>query len=85
VSTPSQGLAIGSLICGILSLLCCASILTGPAAVIMGFIARKNANENPNQFGGAGLALAGMVCGGIGFVVGNLVAILWLMGTLARF
>ncbi len=66
--TASQGLAIGSLVSGILSLLCCFSIITGPAAVIMGFIARKKANEDPAQFAGAGLAPGGMICGVVGTV-----------------
>lgn len=77
VEAPSQGMAIGALVCGVLSILCCfISVLTGPAAIIMGFIARKNATENPNEFGGASLALAGMICGAIGTVLGIVVIIL---------
>jgi hypothetical protein len=67
---PSSGLAIGSLICGILSCVCCFSILTGPAAVIMGFIAKKKADENPAEYGGRGLAVGGMITGAIGVLIG---------------
>ena len=75
---PSQGLAIGSLICGILSCLCCMSLLTGPAAMIMGFIAKKNADQNPAQYGGRGMALGGMIAGGLGIFIGIAQAI-WLL------
>jgi hypothetical protein len=77
VEGPSQGLAVGALVCGVLSILCCfISVFMGPAAIIMGFIAKKNATENPNEFGGASLALAGMICGGIGTVLGIVIIIL---------
>ena len=66
VSGQSQGLAIASLVCGILSCICCFSILTGPAGFIMGIIAKKKADEDPAHFGGRGLALGGMITGGIG-------------------
>lgn len=66
----SKGLAIGSLVCGILSCLCCLSVITGPAGVIMGYMAKKKAEEEPAVYGGRGLAVAGMITGGIGFVIG---------------
>ena len=69
VAAPSQGLAIGALVCGVLSCLCCVSILTGPAGLIMGFIAKKKADEDPAHYGGRGLALAGMITGGIGILL----------------
>jgi hypothetical protein len=67
---PSSGLAIGSLICGILSCVCCFSIVTGPAAVIMGFIAKKRADENPSEYAGHGLAMGGIITGAIGVLLG---------------
>ena len=72
----SQGLAIASLVCGILSCLCCISILTGPAGLIMGFIAKKKADENPLHFGGRGLAVAGMITGGVGTALVVVIVIL---------
>lgn len=75
-SGPSQGLAIGAMICGILSCLCCISVLTGPAGVIMGFIARKKATEDPANFGGATFAMVGMITGALGFILGIVLIIL---------
>jgi len=59
-----QTLAIVSLVCGILGILCC-GLLTGIPAIITGYMAKNNADSNPNQYGGRGLAVAGMIMGGI--------------------
>jgi hypothetical protein len=69
---PSQGLAIGSLVCGILSCTICCSmgILLGPAAVVMGFMAKKKAEESPSEYGGRSLALGGMITGAVGILFG---------------
>ena len=61
-------LAIVSLVCGILSLTCCGPV-TGIAALITGFMAKNNVEGNPQQYGGRGLALAGMIMGGISLVL----------------
>lgn len=61
-------LAIVSLVCGILSLTCCGAV-TGIAALITGFMAKNNIDANPQQYGGRGLALAGMIMGGISTVL----------------
>lgn len=74
--TQSKGLAIGSLVCGVLSCLCCISVITGPVGVVLGFIARKKASEDPQNFGGEGLAMAGMITGALGFVIGIALIIL---------
>jgi hypothetical protein len=63
-------LPIVSLVLGILSLCCYVSPITGIAAVITGFMGMKNANSMPNEYGGKGLAIAGMIIGGLMFVVG---------------
>lgn len=68
----TDGLAIGSLITGILSLVCfwpfCLGILLGPAAAIMGFISRQRVSASGGTVGGAGLGLAGLILGVVGFV-----------------
>jgi hypothetical protein len=68
----TDGLAIGSLICGILSLVCffplCLGILLGPAAAIMGFISRQRVAASGGMIGGGGLALAGLILGVVGFI-----------------
>ena len=67
------GVAIASLVCGILSLLCCPlawcgsccgglNVLLAIAAVVLGIIALVKAFE------GKGMAIAGLVCGGIALV-----------------
>ena len=65
----NRTLAIISMISGILSCLCCFSIITGPAGLICGWIAKKNIAENPGQYGGAGLATVGMITGTLGIVI----------------
>ena len=61
----NQTLPIVSLVLGIISLCCYIGIITGPAALITGYMGMKNANTNPDQYGGKGLAIAGMILGGI--------------------
>jgi serine/threonine-protein kinase len=64
-----QTLAIASLICGVLSIvLFCFSGILGIPAIVLGVMARKRVAENPERYGGAGLAMAGIVCGLAGTV-----------------
>ena len=63
-SGQDQTLAIVSLVCGVLSIVCCGAI-AGIPAIITGFMAKNNVDSNPNQYGGRGFALAGMILGGI--------------------
>ena len=44
--------------------------MTGLAALITGFMANKKATQDPQNYGGKGLALAGMICGGVFFLLG---------------
>ncbi len=68
------GFSIASLVCGILSLTCCcASILGGilaVAAVALGIIALRN------KYDGKGMAIAGIITGGIGFMIAGISLIL---------
>ena len=61
-AAPKTGLAITSLVLGILGLFCL-YILTGLPAIITGHMARARAKKRPEQYGGAGLALAGLILG----------------------
>lgn len=80
----NQTLAIVSLALGVLSLFCCTFILPGLAAVVTGFMARSKVNENPNQYGGSGIALAGMITGGVSVLFGIILIILYVFtGALA--
>ena len=64
-------LAIVSLVCGILSI-CLCGVATGVPALITGFMAKNNADKNPTEYGGRGMALAGMITGAIGTILGIL-------------
>ena len=76
---PSQGLAIASMICGILCYIgCCAWYLALPlaiAAIVTGHIARSKAKSDPVRYGGKGMARAGLVTGYLGLIGGLIFAI----------
>lgn len=57
----NSGLAVASLVCGILSLICL-GLLSGIPAVICGHLARGKIKRDPSV-GGEGLALAGLIMG----------------------
>ena len=71
--SPDQTLAIVSLCLGIGSVTigwCCyLGVLLGPAAMITGFIAMQKNKKDPQAFGGRGLAIGGIVTGGIYFAL----------------
>lgn len=62
-----QTLGIVSLISGVVGLLCCAwlGIILGPVALITGFMQMNKVKQDPTRFGGNGLAIAGMIVGGL--------------------
>ncbi len=66
----NQTLPIISLVLGIVSLCCYISPITGIAALITGYLGMKNANNDPANYGGKGLAIAGMITGGLFLLVG---------------
>ena len=71
----NKTLATVSLVCGILSILCC-GFLTGIPAIITGYMAKNNVDSNPQEYGGRGFAIAGMVLGAISLVLTVVVVIL---------
>jgi hypothetical protein len=68
----NQTLPIISLVLGIVSFCCYISPVAGLAALITGYMGMKNANNDPQHFGGKGLAIAGMVVGGLFGLLGVL-------------
>jgi hypothetical protein len=56
---PSNGLAIASLVCGILGFMMCFPAI---GAIVCGHLARSQIKANPTQ-SGDGLALAGLITG----------------------
>jgi hypothetical protein len=78
----TDGLAIASLIMGIVSLVCavaCLGVVLGPAAAIMGFISRQRIASSGGMLGGGTLAVIGLVLGIIGFLasVGWFFLVIW--------
>jgi len=70
-TTPNQTLATISLILGVISMfmVCCAGgIWLGLPAAVVGFIAMKNADNDPTRYGGRGLAIGGLVLGIVTFL-----------------
>jgi len=63
-------MAKSAMIVGVISLGC---PLTGVVAIILGIIAIVSARREPNRYRGKGMAIAGVVCGGIGTLVTPLV------------
>ena len=68
----NQTLPIVSLVFGIVSLCCYISPLTGIVALVTGYMGMKNANNDPANYGGKGLAIAGMITGGVFLLIGVL-------------
>lgn len=75
---PTNGKATGSLITGITTLVlsCCPGAgLLGLVALVLGVKARGEIRASQGTQGGAGLALAGIITGGIALVLGLLVVV----------
>lgn len=67
---PQCGLAIASMICGIVSLLTCyVHGLAAIPAVICGHMAIKKIRESQPPMGGRGMAIAGLVMGYLGLLL----------------
>lgn len=62
VAVPTSGLAVASLVCGIMSLVTC-MFLPGIPAVICGHMALKHLSRTGVRMAGRGMAVAGLVMG----------------------
>lgn len=73
VNSGSSVFAIISLVCGIVSVLCCCcgwlSIIFGVGAIVLGIISLNNHED------GRGMAIAGIICGGIGTLIAVVILI----------
>jgi len=65
----NDGKAIASLVLGILSLVGCFGALAGIPAVILGFLAKRDIARSQGAIGGDGLALGGIITGGLSTVL----------------
>jgi hypothetical protein len=61
-NTKSRGMAITSLVLGLLSMVCF-GILTGIPAIICGHLAYNRTRKVPERYNGAGMAIAGFILG----------------------
>jgi len=63
-----QNLAIASLVCGVLSFVCC-SVFTGIPAIVLGLMAMNKEKNDPARYGGKGMAIGGTVLGALSIVI----------------
>lgn len=86
VQGQNQTLPTVSLVLGILSivLFCCyGGLPLGLAAIITGWLGYQNTNNDPMQFGGRGMAIAGIIMGAISLVGAVLFIFVMAIGNLA--
>ncbi len=80
-----KGLAITSLVLGILSLvILCLSPLFGIPAIICGHVAQGRTRRRPSEFGGGGIAIAGFVLGYVSLALNVFILPAMLLPALAR-
>lgn len=66
----TSGKAIASMVLGILSICCLGNFILGIPALILGILAIKQINRAPQKWAGSGMAIAGIVLGSIGTLLG---------------
>lgn len=81
----THGLAIASMICGILAIIpgCCCGLFGIPlsiAALVMGIVSISQINASQGQVGGKGMAIAGTICGGVA-IAGNIMGMMFNVGS----
>jgi prepilin-type processing-associated H-X9-DG protein len=84
--TKTSGLAVWSLVLGIAGIALCLGPIAGIPALIMGIIALKNIRSSGGQLAGEGMAMGGVITGGISFVMIAVMAMMagMLLPALAR-
>ena len=86
-NSQDQTLPIISLVLGVLGfvLVCChGGLPLGIAALITGYLGMRNADQNPQKYGGKGMAIGGMILGGVGLLSGVVFIILAIIGAIAN-
>ena len=66
---PQNGLAITSLVLGIVSIVAGTLIFTAIPGVVCGHIARRQMRESPGAQSGEGMAIAGLILGYIAIIL----------------
>ncbi len=79
----TNGMAVASLVCGILGLVlfwaCFVGLVISIVAVVLGVVGRSKAKQLPGE-SGSGVALAGMITGVVGTLVGIVMVVLLFVG-----
>lgn len=75
-------LAIVSLVLGIVGVPCCTLFVFGIAAVVTGFLARRQIDASQGALKGGGMAMAGLVLGAVTIVLAIVVWVLNLTGAI---
>ena len=78
---PNPPGAVGSLVCGILSIVLCwvpiAGLVLGIIAIVLASKGKKAVLASPGTYNEGGMRIAGFVCGIIGTVFSGLYTIYW--------
>src|SRR5687768_4592912 len=69
IQKKEQGLAIASLVCGILSIVLCCSVFTGVPAIVLGIMAINKEKNDPGRYGGKGMAIGGIATGAVSILI----------------
>ena len=73
---PRKGMAISSLVLGILSIPTLGLLLIGGVVgLILGIIALRRVNRDPAAYGGKGIAIAGIVTSGASFLFAGMIGV----------
>ena len=80
-TAPQQSLAIASLVLGVVTVTvgwCCYfGVLTSPISIGLGIFSLSQIKNNPKQYGGKGMAIAGIVTGALYFVFVALIILIY--------
>ncbi len=83
---PSQSLAVSSMVLGLVSITlgwCCSfGILTAPVAIALGIYSLSQIKSQPARYTGKPLAIAGIVSGGLYFVLLAVIVLIYGLGIL---
>ncbi|MDQ5844660.1 MAG: DUF4190 domain-containing protein, partial [Acidobacteriota bacterium] len=80
-ASQQKTLAVASLVLGIVSMTigwCCYfGVLSGPIAIVLGFVALSQIKKDPSRYGGKGMAIGGIVTGGLYFLFLALIILIY--------
>lgn len=78
----TSGLAIGSLVCGIVGFFCCTFFAVSIAAIVLGVLARNEIKRSNGLKTGGPMAMIGLILGIVSIVIGVVYWILVISGAI---